>query len=417
MDISCLDKPSNLGTFSRLPKEVRILIWRNLLPEGRSEDSWRSGKNSLTILRTSQDLKKEIETELYNSRTLTFRISPNPLPTPDCADPNRASTIDIHDQFGSTWSLLPYFHKTRRRQASSSSIWEDTPFEKLKSLRFEVEAPDPADPAQLIQMWKKLCWLMDLLQRAKQLPEIEVDAIETAQRKWCSDGKLQQSSIEQPTKTTHDMTDAEILLSPFLRLRNARKIAVSTTPYGLDLDDADDMDDDMIACYEDTWTVWFDYILDDLPGPSAQHTRLERFCHWTPRYEKTMWCLITGEPEFRGPIVTRRETDKFLAALYDRRDAMRAFKPMAYMRVCEGPDEGTGWETDEELPVNKVRATGVDGWSVGRWWEYEEGIARTSSEEYWRCMGKYGRGRGWFVFNEEGDWSLNGVERFYIREG
>lgn len=40
-------------------------------------------------------------------------------------------------------------------------------------------------------------------------------------------------------------------------------------PLGHDLNEDDDMDDEMILEAEDTWTIWFDYILDNLPGTSC----------------------------------------------------------------------------------------------------------------------------------------------------
>ena len=97
----------------------------------------------------------------------------------------------------------------------------------------------------------------------------------------------------------YDTTDLKILPSQFLGLSNAERIelkhpfdrehqmldelvrnirhnAVSTIPFG-QYENVDKTDDEMIISDEDTWTAWVDHILDDLPGPSAPFSRLERF--------------------------------------------------------------------------------------------------------------------------------------------
>ena len=61
--------------------------------------------------------------------------------------------------------------------------------------------------------------------------------------------------------------------------------AISRRDFDPELDDDDDMSDDMIASWEDTWSVWFDYNLDDLEGPCAAMVRLARFSAWGQQYE------------------------------------------------------------------------------------------------------------------------------------
>ncbi len=59
-------------------------------------------------------------------------------------------------------------------------------------------------------------------------------------------------------------------------VRNIQHHAVSTIPFG-QYENDDETDDEMIISDEDTWTIWFEHILDELPGPSAPFVRLERF--------------------------------------------------------------------------------------------------------------------------------------------
>ncbi len=402
-----------LGTFSRLPKELRILIWKELVPERRRTDIMRTSKQDLTILRTNHQLNTEITTEIYGSRVLIFRVTSSALLASSNPFPNQPSTIEVYDQLGSSWRLYPRFHKPVDQQAHSSSVWKDLPFHKLKATRFQVEAPDPSDPAQLILVWNKLFWLMDFLQHVKFSSRIEVHALESPQRSWHLEGNLQQSLINNlPSTMGYDTTDLEILLSPFLRLRYAEQIelklpfdrehqmldelvknirhnAVSTIPFG-QYENDDETDDEMITSDEDTWTVWFDHILDDLPGPSAPFIRLERFWNWSSHYERNMWCLIQGKCEMGGALLSESEQSQTLTALISRCRAKQAFNPMSFRHVQEEGDEWSWNMADEWAPEGLVISTRKDGWSPGKWWTYQEGIPRTSSVEYRRHMDKYG---------------------------
>ena len=79
-----------LGALAQLPIEVRVLIWKFLMPECRSRyqppgsEAYsvrsttrrappRAGKR-LSILRTCRQLREEISSELYKNRNLFFSI-------------------------------------------------------------------------------------------------------------------------------------------------------------------------------------------------------------------------------------------------------------------------------------------------------------------------------------------------------
>ena len=425
--------PSAFGTFSRLPKELRILIWKELLPESRPLGSYLWPKESLAILRTSQQLNAEISIELYNRRILTFHIAPNPLP---CSDPlsNQPSTIAVSDQFGSEWRLYPRFQTPWDKLDYSSFVWRHLPFHRLNSVKFELEAPDADDPAQLIVMWNKLTWLMDLVQHAGGFAKVEVHALQTVQD-WCADGELRQTFTDElPTIIEdRDTTDLEIMLSPFLRLRNVKSIEVhhpfdkehktldeltsnilhkthSTTSFGLDITETDHTDDEMIISYEDTWAVYFENILDDLPGPSAPFVRLERFWNWTPQYTKNIWCLIDAECEIGGALLTELERRAGIGALARRITAMMAFNPMSLEHVQEeeSGDSGEAWYSEkEDSPENVVLSSGKDGWVPGKWWKYQQGIPRQSSAEHEEHIQKYGYRERIPVFNTGDNWRLH----------
>jgi hypothetical protein len=445
---------SPLGKLSQLPKELRILIWKELLPESRASGSFHPPTSSLSILRTSRQLSDEVSTELYNGRVLTFRIAPNPIPQ------SRISMIQIFDHLGSEWSLFAQFHTVMAEQVYMVPRWRCLPFHRLKCVRFEIEAPNPHDPGQLIQMWNKLCWLLDLLPDMEKLPDVEVCAIESSDRKWCKNGRLLLTSKDKvPSGLTHWqwITNLEILLTPFLRLRMAKTIAVihpfegckelldtlisnilrkatSTIPFGLDHncddEDSDDeyenIDDEVIMSMEDTWTVWFDYILDDLPGPSARFARLERFSTWNPHYEKNMWCLINGwETSIGGCLVSDSERHLMVEALTERVLAKLAFNPMSLRHLKEDEQPNLWYTADDwSRPENDVLDSGKDGWWPAKWWEYQQGIPRISSLDYQNHLDRYGY--QWILPDSGGSaseswsskvWYLQGTSRSLRDEG
>lgn len=395
------------------------MIWKELLPERRPSGYFhpRKRKRCLGILATSRQLYREVRRELYSNRIITFHISPSPGRTPDKAF-NKPSTIEVSDQLGSTWSLYPRFHKVRDDQAPATHFWECLPFRKLKAVRFKLLAPDPDNAAELVQMWNKLCWLIDLLKYARRFPKMQVDVVESPQRKWCANGELNHSIAEVPIQMRKHLSDLVILLSCLRRLRRVKQLEVklpfdqrfesldalvselslnlvSKKPFGFKTGEEEDMDDDVIAMEEDTWTVWFDQILDDLPGASAPLLRLERFWNWCLHYEKRMWERIhCQECELGGAVLlTLNETRGARLAFFDRLDAMCAYSPVSFKYGPEGADLTTGCETHDDMVENVGRNTGEDGWVAAKWWSHHPGIPRKSSLSYGVHMERYRRER------------------------
>ncbi len=389
-----------------------MLIWKELMPERRPPDNSRPREQCLGILATSRQLYHEVRRALYSNRVITFQISPNPVRTPD--EPfNRQSTIDVSDQLGSTWSLYPRFHRAREDQAESTALWERLPFRKLKGVNFELMAPDPDSPAELLQMWNKLCWLVVLLQYARRFPKVEVHVLERPERKWSANGKLNHSIVNVPVQLRKKSPDLQILLSCFRRLRGVKQMevklpfehkhkslnalvsevsfhAVSKEQFGFKTGEEEDMNDDVIAMEEDTWTVWFDQILDDLPGLSARFARLERFWNWCSHYETRMWERINCDecPLGGAVLLTLEEKHGVLEALSERLSDMPAFNSMSFKQDREQGEPTTGCEI-LELPEDVVTLTGKEGWCSAKWWTFHHGIPRKSHWSYERHLESY----------------------------
>ena len=179
------------------------------------------------------------------------------------------------------------------------SSWEQLPYRKLKGVNLELFATDPANPGELLQMWNKLCWLLALLRHVKRFPKVELPVVEKPWRKGYINGELRHSLSEASPQLSLRCSDLEILLSPLRRLRNVKHIEIkppfepksksidtlvseiSLEPFGCQTGDETDMEDIMIAIGQDTWTAWFDRILDHLADPGARDACAERRRDWS----------------------------------------------------------------------------------------------------------------------------------------
>lgn len=134
---------------------------------------------------------------------------------------------------------------------------------------------------------------------------------------------------------------------------------VSDNPFGTYLDDLDDMDDNMVAAYEDKWKLWFDYILDDVEGPCAAMVRLARFSTWSQRYERERYFCATDGTCISGAMsmLSDRRLADAESALLERYRAMRAWNPeTAHNRADEFDREDEYYEVDrKDILLRKPR--------------------------------------------------------------
>jgi hypothetical protein len=165
-------------------------------------------------------------------------------------------------------------------------------------------------------------------------------------------------------------------------------ISTSSKPFGAHIDEDDDMDDDMIASYEATWTAWFDYILDDLSGPCAAMVRLARFAAWDVEYELGIRILIKRDwSDFGCTYLSNDQRDLAHNALKQRYRAMRAWNPMSVSHVL-----GYDGRTYSGLDCERARQ-GKDSWNMWMWWvvpHCSRGIPPSSSLEYLSYMQNHG---------------------------
>jgi hypothetical protein len=191
--------------------------------------------------------------------------------------------------------------------------------------------------------------------------------------------------VKRPSKQSHE-TLAKLVSEVLL-------IAILKHHFGFKTDEEKDMDDNIIAMEEETQTVWFDHILDDLPCPSAPYFRLERIWNWCLHYEQRTWARIICEDcELGGAgLFCQEEKLKVRNAFMDRLAALPAFNRTSYGDFREQQHEGFESESDDDLQENNNGAyTGKPGWELADWWtNHPMGIPRKSSLSYEACMESY----------------------------
>lgn len=344
---------SSFGTLSRLPPEIRLQIWDHfsLHPfqrEATDQTPARPTQPRLAFLQTSQRIHDEASTHLYKNATLRFQISPQ--------HQHRSwLTVRSSASNGASWQLEDL------NDAISRGFME-LPYEKLKGVYVEIDAPCRRDPGQIFCLWQKCLELAGMLEQShNSLPDLEVYLNDSALAAWCDDGEPQKSLVvDRPTfrdptlidwwceVTDIDSEDYVIVLKAFQKLCSAqtariylpyhsasgsefvsnietlisRKESSGTRSYPVDAraekciqDDLDDMHMDL------------DLALDILPGATAAMLRLERFSSWyvdglgsESRYEKTLERIFKAQDDSRFSTNPPR-----LVQL--RYEAMQAFNP------------------------------------------------------------------------------------------
>lgn len=120
-------------------------------------------------------------------------------------------------ELGANWTLESYRHAVTLGFAA-------LPYQNLKGIEIEIQAPDPTNLGQLIYLWTKVRGLVALFSHAKELPKISIHLKDTEDTKWAVNGNLQKS-IVYAAAIDFDF-DYEIVLFPFCRLRNCQEVKI-----------------------------------------------------------------------------------------------------------------------------------------------------------------------------------------------
>jgi len=307
---------ASFGAFYKLPAELRLIIWQNLMPELREEcepsleaygspvyESPRSG-NRLAVTRTSFALAYEVQSELYRSRTLHISIRPQ--------------------RRGWRAEGLP---------GSTMADFARATFSFFESIKVEILCPSRFDPGQLMYARAAVLGLVRVLRGYRSAvehcepystrddqrlikPPINRDSDETSTA-CVAIPRLHIEFLDNGLATWHDDSlayatfgkvpyfddDLELLAAPFGYLRNVEHISFTfpeqlrPSARLLELVQYIRKETSEPCLSTRTWSypcspiqeflqleaqryLALDLALDTAPGPAAAILRRERLIHW-----------------------------------------------------------------------------------------------------------------------------------------
>lgn len=292
---------SQLGAFTKLPLELRWMIWESAF------DQIHSAPFAFAILRCNRHLYQEISGHLFDTFEHEFRV----------ADGLRFN-FTTKQTCSQGWEL-------KNIDAVHSHL-HSFPWAKAGTKMFVNILPPPeGDPGQMVQIWQKVNQLVDTLKTMRFAPFVRVGLLED----WSNDGKPQESI----TYTNGYRPDHDIAIVPFTRLSNwycrisPAYSATISTERELPEESRSLLFRGRKNCTSNNWCrittapkhwltdtrIFLDRQLDDIPGKTAGALRLERYQNWfqdnwTSEYEiqfitdlqKHRGIVLKHDPRLRG---------------------------------------------------------------------------------------------------------------------
>lgn len=290
----------------------------------------------------------KVSNHLYKDVVLRFQVFP---------EYQYRSWLTVESNAGTTWHLQDLDHAV-------SQGFGKLPYEKLKGVQVEIDAPCCRDPGQIACLWKKCLVLVALLEQADRgFPNLEIHLKDSISAKWSVDGEPQKSVAVDRVRSNpprdsdtdrvneqSDITDPDyvIALTPFHRLRDAQTakvylpddmvcdndfaynmetVLVQKEAFGTWLDPDDRWNDKSLQGDQDQVFMDLDVELDLLPGITANMMRLDRFSSWytdalgsESKYERELERIL----KTRSTIYDNYNKPKHIQLRYA---AMRAFNP------------------------------------------------------------------------------------------
>ena len=289
----------HFGMFSNLSAELRLNIWRHLMPSGYDDilsdtDLWElyqsSPSNALAIMRTNRAIHAEVSYELYHHRTLRFIIHPHA---------NRWRPMGIKAR---PWQL------------------RHTNYTKFKKLQINIIAPELSDRGQVHQLRDSSIDLVSVLSSDKmdlggnnlsystfkqqkalydvveacvssfrqtliELPPVELAFHDYGQTRW-NRARMNPKGLE---KKAEDFRSTSVFLYPFIILKAFCRGGVEISVYntqGQPVPESKMAMEEFLQCAPVTsgWitrqhqiSLNLERVLDTLEGPTANQLRLLRY--------------------------------------------------------------------------------------------------------------------------------------------
>ena len=269
---------SSLGSFAKLPPELRLDIWDRLFASiaihGRATiRNQVSPPRNLAILHASRRLYEETSDYLYADLRHIILLSP-------IYAKQQWITAHIYSRGLSATCDFENTAEVRRHL-------QNFPHQRT-ALDIEISAPGRKDPGQIVLLWQKVNALVDIL-IALPSPFCYPHAQVRLEGRWVRRGEARET-IKCPTG---NRPDHEIVIMPFTRLNSswdhrlpenlsAVVDKLSNPPYGSALSGMQRTYVKSAPANE--WlqetAIFLDTNLDDIPGATADRLRLDRFSGW-----------------------------------------------------------------------------------------------------------------------------------------
>lgn len=210
---------SGLGHFSKLPPELREMIWLEFRP-AQSPANTRP-KCDLRVLRVSKQLRDEIEDAVYRRTTLELSISSNYLEVPGKWDKPFATvffkTCYRKKQIRATWVL-------KADGVVVDNWFNGFPFHKIHSLEVNLLAAGLARDSQLLWLWRNIMRTVRLLKMAKSIPSM------TVRLQKCEYGYHEKDGVDLLCRAYYQKKEFchDLILIPFYNVPNPKSITIET---------------------------------------------------------------------------------------------------------------------------------------------------------------------------------------------
>jgi len=206
-----------LGDLGRLPAEIRSVIWKYTTPGcssfNKTEESasLQADDTRLAFLRTSQQVYWELSHVVYKNLVLYFQIVP--MYQPEIwlvASTNTGLQLQLRDVGDAT------------RQG-----FRKLPYEKLKGVHIDIQAPAQGNPGQVLCLWRKCLDLQRLLRgrtNKAAFSHLQIHFANSDTAKWCANMQPNRTIVLDELEGTDDYY---VVLIALRMIRRVRTVTVS----------------------------------------------------------------------------------------------------------------------------------------------------------------------------------------------
>ncbi|CAI7576677.1 unnamed protein product [Penicillium glandicola] len=342
---------AQLGTFIKLPLELRWMIWESTF------DEIDSAPCALAILRCSQYLYREISDHLFEDFEHELRV-----------ESGLRFNFTIKKRRSQGWEL-------KNIDAIRNHL-HTFPWAKVGGkMPVNIVPPQQEDPGQIVQIWQKVNQLVDILKTMSSPPSVWVSLLED----WSRDDKPQESVAY----TNGYRPDHDIAIIPFTRLSNwCYQIPPAYSATIMTEQELPEKSQSLlykhgngftlnewrcIATAPKNWLthtrIFLDRKLDDIPGKTAGALRLKRFQNWF----QDNW-----ESEYEKEFITDLQKHRHIVLKHDPtlRGATRRHNLLIMLHhIHRASHDKKPWKMEAALKEERPRI--YKNWDPQVWWDWD----------------------------------------------